>query len=467
MDRQDLIAEIRRRLPAPQLLTDPLARDTFGKDWSAFAHPDPLAVALPRSIADLQALVRLARELGLGLVPSGGRTGLSGGAVAPAGELVVSLRQMNRILELHPIERTVRVEAGVVTAAVHELAAAQGLYFPVELAASGSSQIGGNVATNAGGVKVLRYGSMREQVAGLTVVTGRGDVLELNRGLVKNATGYDLRHLFVGSEGTLGILAEVTLKLAPKPGPRRTLLLAVPALPRLLDLLCAFREAVVLNAFEFFCDRSLDAVVEARGVARPFATPAPFYALVDCELPDAEALAAAVGVAERAVAEGWAGDAVVAQDEADCRRLWALREGISEAIVARQPYKNDLSVTLSRLPDFLAELAATVAREYPDFEVSWFGHIGDGNLHLNILRPETLPAEEFRRRCEAVNERIFAIVDRYQGSISAEHGIGLLKRQYLHHSRSAAEIELMRQIKAVFDPDGIMNPGKLFMPVAG
>jgi FAD/FMN-containing dehydrogenase len=475
MNLQSLQAALRHTLPEGRILTDEPALSAFGQDWSAFAAPRPAAVALPQSVEELRSLVAFARRHRVGLVPSGGRTGLSGGAVAAAGEIVVSLRDLNRVLELDPVSRTLRVEAGAVTRAVQEAAAGAGLYYPVEFAASGSSQIGGNVATNAGGLQVIRYGPTRDWVAGLKVVTGCGEVLDLNRGLVKNASGYDLRHLFVGSEGTLGLIAEVTLRLTAPPGPRRALLLAVDELASLPELLGRFREALVLNAFEFFCDAALGAVVEARGLARPFAGAAPWYALVDFDLGAAnagdaaglegEAMAVALGIAGRAVAAGLAADAVVAQDDADTRRLWRLREGISEAIASRHPYKNDLSVTVSRLPGFLAELERVIRAGYPDLEVVWFGHLGDGNLHLNVLRPPGISAIAFRERCEAVNDAVFAVVDRFEGSVSAEHGVGLFKKKYLHHSRSAAEIAAMRGIKAVFDPDGILNPGKLIDPL--
>lgn len=475
MKFNDLLRSLNERFSADQVLADDGAREAYGKDWSSAAPVSPvgsvgpvgppaLAVVLPRSVADLVTLVGLANEFRTGLVPSGGRTGLSGGAVAAGGEIVVSFARMDRLLAFDAVERTVRVEAGMVTRAVQDFAASQGLHFAVDFAAAGSSQIGGNVATNVGGVKVIRHGTMRDHVAGLRVVTGRGDVLDLNRGLVKNAAGYDLRHLLIGSEGTLGLIAEVTLKLSPPPGPRRTLVLAVRELPALLELLAAFREAVVLNAFEMFCEASLQAVVASHGLARPFAEPWPFYALVDFECPGEDELAAALQVAEHAVERGLAGDAVVAQDEADCRRLWRLREGIAESINLLEPYKNDLSVTISRVPAFLAELERVVRAGYPDFEVAWFGHIGDGNLHLNILRPPTVSPAAFLERCEAVNEEVFEVVKRFEGSISAEHGVGLLKKKYLHYSRSEAEIEILRGIKAVFDPNGILNPGKIFDP---
>jgi FAD/FMN-containing dehydrogenase len=465
MSRTDLAADLRAALPGVEVLTDEGSLASYGRDWTELWEPRPAAVALPRSVAEVQALVRFANERGAALVPSGGRTGLSGGAVAAAGEIVVASDRLDRILDFSPLDRTVQVQAGVVTRTVQEYAADRGLFFPVDFGSAASSRIGGNLATNAGGTRVVRYGTFREWVAGLVVVTGTGDLLDLNRGLVKNATGYDLRHLFIGSEGTLGIIVAATLRLTTPPGPRAALLLAVPAMAHLMELFAAFREAVVLNAFELISDSALTYVLAATGLGRPLAAPAAFYALVDCERGEGGGgLDAALAVAERAVAEGRVADAVVAEDEADVRRLWRLREAITESVAPRHPYKNDLSVVPSRVPAFLADVEAELARGYPGFEIVWYGHIGDGNLHLGILRPEGMAPEDFRRRCEEVNERLFAVVARHGGSISAEHGVGLLKRPYLHYSRSPEEIAYLRRLKAAFDPNGVMNPGKLLDP---
>ncbi len=439
--------------------TDADSLSHWGRDWTRSFAVAPRAVVFPESIDEVVALVRLARAKGYGLVPSGGRTGLSGGAVAGNGEIVVSFDRMNKILAFDPADRIVRCQAGVVTQALQQFAAERGLFYPVDFASSGSSQIGGNVSTNAGGIKVIRYGLTRDWVAGLTVVTGTGEVLELNRGLVKNATGYDLRHLFIGAEGTLGFVVEVEIKLAAAPEPQTVMVLGVPRFQDVLAVLARFQQDIELSAFEFFSELALTKVTAHRKLRRPLATPAAFYALVEF---DASMNAAAATVFEACVEAGWVTDAVQSQSETQAKDLWQLREGISESIAPYTPYKNDVSVRISAVPGFLEEVDRVVTAAYPDFEVCWYGHIGDGNLHLNILKPAALDGAAFFERCHHISPRIFEIVQRHGGSISAEHGVGLLKRDFLGYTRSDAEIAAMRAMKSIFDPNGVMNPGKLF-----
>jgi len=447
------------QLSPGQVRRDPEALARWGGDWTRSFTVAPSAIVFPETIEDVVRLVRGANAIGLALVPSGGRTGLSGGAVASNGEVVVSFERMNRILGFEPADRLVTCQAGVITAVLQSYAADRGLYYPVDFASAGSSHIGGNVATNAGGIKVIRYGLTRDWVAGLKVVTGRGEVLELNRGLVKNATGYDLRHLFIGSEGTLGFVVEVDVRLAPQPEPQLVMVLGVPKFRDLLAVLGHFQSGLTLSAFEFFSELALQKVVAHRELPRPLAEPAAFYALVEF---DQSALDQAAGAFEHCVEQGWVSDGVLSQSETQAKMLWQLREGISESISSCTPYKNDLSVRISEMPDFLDEVDALVQAQYPDFEVCWYGHIGDGNLHLNILKPAALTQQQFYERCHGISPRIFERVAARGGSISAEHGVGLLKRDFLGYSRSAEEIAVMRSIKSVLDPNGIMNPGKLF-----
>ncbi|MDP4651336.1 MAG: FAD-binding oxidoreductase, partial [Haliea sp.] len=411
---------------------------------------------------EVQALVALAVKHELALVPSGGRTGLSAGAVACRGEVVVALDRLNQISDFNRIDRTVRCGAGVVTAQLQEFAEQQGLFYPVDFASSGSSQIGGNISTNAGGIKVIRHGMTRDWVAGLKVVTGSGELLDLNRGLVKNNAGYDLRQLVIGAEGTLGIVVEATMRLARPPRNLTVMVLGVPDMAAVMRVLETWQGAMDLHAFEFFSELALQKVVAHQGLQRPFVEVTEFYALLEFEQQTEADLEQAMALFEHCLEQGWVIDGVVSQSVAQAQALWRLREDISETISRWTPYKNDISTTIARVPGFLAEVEAVVNEAYPDFEIVWFGHIGDGNVHLNVLKPDALPMADFQQRCGAVSRWVFEIVQRYQGSVSAEHGVGLLKKDYLHYSCSAAEIALMKQIKQVFDPQGIMNPGKIF-----
>ena len=431
----------------------------WGTDWTRSFDIAPQAVVFPEHIDELVALVKLAREQSLELVPSGGRTGLSGGAVASNNEVVVSFDRMNQIHGFNRIDRIVRCQAGVITQALQEYALEQGLFYPVDFASAGSSQIGGNIATNAGGIKVIRYGLTRDWIAGLTVVTGTGDIVRCNRGLVKNATGYDLRHLFIGSEGTLGFIVEAEIRLAPAPRPQRVMVLGVNQLDDILNLLQCFQKKVALTAFEFFSELALQKVIRRGDIPRPFSEQCAFYALIEF---DADADEEAAIAFEEAQERDWVKTGVISQSDAQAAALWSLRENISESIAAQTPYKNDLSVRISEVPGFLSDVDDIVNKHYPDLDVCWYGHIGDGNLHLNILKPESVPIDDFFERCHRINPELFRLIEKRGGSISAEHGVGLLKRDFLPYSKSDVEIGLMRELKKVFDPSGIMNPGKLF-----
>ena len=459
----DHIASIAEIVGADNLVSDDEAKQVYGLDWTRFYSPAPLCVVFPKSIEVVQALVLFASKNALSLVPSGGRTGLSGGAVACDGEVVVSFEKMNQVLEFDPIDQVVTVQPGLVTEALQQFAEDQGLFYPVDFASAGSSQIGGNLATNAGGIKVLKYGLTRDWVVGLKVVTGAGELLDLNRSLIKNATGYDLRHLFVGSEGTLGFIVEASMKLAQKPNNLTVALLAVPDMANIISVMTQFREHVELTAFEFFSDKALEHVLAHSELSRPFADPSAFYALIEFDQRNAAVMDAALAAFESCVESGIAVDGVISQSEQQRKDIWRYREGISEAITPHTPYKNDVSVRVSKVPAFLKAVDATVTLAYPEFEIVWFGHIGDGNLHLNILKPTDWPLDRFKRECEAVSEQVMKLVQKFAGSVSAEHGVGLLKRDQLKYSRSAEEIEIMKAMKRVFDPAGIMNPGKLLV----
>lgn len=456
------LAALAQTLPELRLLTDPADLEHYGRDWTRRWTPAPLAIALPSSVEQVQAIVRWARAEGVALVPSGGRTGLSGGAVAANGELVVSLERMNRTLGFDPVDRTLTVQAGMPLEALQNAAREHGLAYPVDFAARGSCTIGGNIATNAGGIRVIRYGNTRDWVAGLKLVDGRGELLDLGRALVKNSSGYDLRHLAVASEGTLGIIVEATLRLADPPPDSSVMLLALPDFASLMRVFETLRARLRLEAFEFFTDRALHHVL-AHGAQAPFDETYPYYVVTEFAAGEAEE-GAALEAFEHCVGEGWVLDGVISQSQAQAAQLWRLREGITESLAPYVPYKNDVAVRISAMPAFLAETQALLAHEYPHFEVVWFGHIGDGNLHINVLKPDGMAQPEFVAECERVTKLLAGELQRHGGSISAEHGIGLVKKPYLASTRDEAEIALMRGIRRVLDPDGLMNPGKLFDP---
>jgi FAD/FMN-containing dehydrogenase len=368
---------------------------------------------------------------------------------------------MNKILEFNPVEHSVQIQPGVVTEALQEFAKEKDLFYPVDFAARGSSQMGGNIATNAGGIKVVRYGLTRDWVLGLKVVTGTGDILELNNSLVKNATGYDLRHLFIGSEGTLGFITEATIKLAPKPPEMTVLLMGVSGLPAVMNIFAEFKAKTNLVAFEMFSHKALIKVMDNTGLAAPLATECEYYVLAEVETRTESDQEQALSVFETGLGNEWILDGVMSQSELQAKTFWRYREDISESLAKYSPYKNDIAVSISKVPAFMEELDQLLSKAYPQWEVIWFGHIGDGNLHINILRPDGMIKEDFVKECRKVDVLVFETVKNFKGSISAEHGVGLTKKSFLSYTRSQAEIEIMKGIKKIFDPDNIINPGKV------
>ena len=445
-----------------QILTDADSLEHWGKDWTKHFTPAPSAIVFPKSTEQVQALVLLANEHHIVLTPSGGRTGLSAGAVAANGEIVVSMDKMNHIGQFYPADRMVEIEAGVVTQQLQQFAESHDLYYPVDFASAGSSQMGGNIGTNAGGIKVIRYGMTRQWIMGLTVVTGKGDILHLNRGMIKNATGYDLRQLFIGSEGTLGLVTHAHIKLERPPQDLTVMVLGMDNFSDVMNVLSAFQAKIDLTAFEFFDSVAIDKLMAHGHVQEPFESRTKFYTLLEFEAPYEPIMDKAMAIFEDCMEQGWVVDGVMSQSIAQAQELWKLREYISETISVFTPYKNDVSVLISHVPAFINDIDTIVSTNYPDFEVCWFGHIGDGNLHLNILKPETMSKDDFFAACRVVNQYVFETVQQYGGSVSAEHGVGMTKKPYLHYSRSETEIEYLKAIKKVFDPNNIMNRGKIF-----
>jgi FAD/FMN-containing dehydrogenase len=454
------LEQLERDFPAGFLSRDPADLAEYGRDWTRVFAPAPSAVALPRNSDEVAQLLQRCNAAGVAVVPSGGRTGLAGGAVAMQGEIVLSLSRMRHMEAVDLSGATLRVQAGAITEAVHQHCAPHGLTWPVDFASKGSSQIGGNIATNAGGVKVIRYGLTRHWVLGLEVVTATGELLELNGALEKNNTGLDLRQLFIGSEGILGVVTAATLKLTRVPARQSVLLFAVHDVAAVLALFRDVRRtSFTLAAYEFFTERCLARVQRHRRLRSPFDAAHPCYVLVELEDADEHALEAwTASLFER----GLIADGTLAQSSSQAAELWALREGISESLSATGlPHKNDVALPVARLEAFCGELDALFQARYPDWEIALFGHIGDGNLHVNVMKPDALDKTEFLQRTSRADHAMFELVKKHAGSISAEHGIGLLKKPYLGYSRSPAEIALLRSVKRALDPNQILNPGKV------
>lgn len=444
------------------ILTDDESLQKYGQDWTRYYTPNPQAILFPRTTEEVQKIVRWANENQQKLVVSGGRTGLSGGAVAMKNEIVISLEKMNQIYELNPIDLTLRVQAGVITEALQNYLKERHYLFPVDFAARGSSHIGGNIATNAGGIKVLRYGLMRDWVASLTVVTGEGEILNLNKSLIKNATGFDLRQMFIGNEGTLGIVTEAEIKFTNEHGPLQSLLVAVPDLASVMKIFSEFRKKTSLMAFEMFTDLALRYVMKSTQLPKPVETEAPIYLLIEFEHVHESAEEKALETFEYCMEQGWILDGVMSQNDQQMKNFWRYREDITESLAFATPYKNDISVRISKVPEFMQEIDEIYRKEYPDFEVVWFGHIGDGNLHISILKPKDMKMEDFVIKCRQSDKHLFNTIQKFQGSISAEHGVGLSKKSYLSYTKSPQEIEYMKAIKKIMDPNLVLNPGKVF-----
>jgi FAD/FMN-containing dehydrogenase len=459
---------VRAEIAAPGLyLDDPSELGAYATDWTRKFVGKPSLVARPRSTEEVSALLAACNRNGVRVVPQGGNTGMVGGSVPRAGELVISLARLNRIENVDPVAGTVQVQAGVVLQALNETLASAGLIFPIDLGARGSCQIGGMIATNAGGLRVLRYGLVRDRLRGIEVVLADGTVLGGLNKLKKNNTGLDLKHLFVGSEGILGIITRAVLEVVPKPPALETALLALNergALPTFLKAARAdFRG---LSSCEFIVRSAIDLVREHDPAVRePFDRVYPVYVLIEEEIGTGPVAREEFAERLEALAErGLIADAVIADSEAHTRDLWAYRERPTEAISrAGLTHKFDVTVPQGEIPGFL-DTIERLAFAHAGFRVFLYGHLGDGNVHINMVQGPTLSREAFYAAERRLADDIYGQVAALGGSVSAEHGIGVMKRDYLGHSRSAAEIALMRRIKALVDPKGILNPGVILTP---
>ena len=429
------------------------------------------AVVKPSSVSELAAVLRLCNETGLPIVPQGGNTSLVGASIPyeDFAGVVLSTARLNRIRELDPVNNTVTVDAGCVLQAVQQAASDADRLFPLSLGAEGTCQIGGNISTNAGGVGVLRYGNMRELVLGLEVALPDGRIWDGLRGLRKDNTGYDLKQWFIGAEGTLGVITGAVLKLFPKPRETMTALAAVPGPDASLRLLSALQRETGggVSGYEIMTRVSLGMALDhIAGNRDPFGKEHPCYQLIELTGPraDGSLRAGLEDVLARAMTDGGVLDAVVAESGAQARALWRLRESISEAQKFEgASIKHDVAVPVSRVADFIRVATAACEAELPGLRVVAFGHVGDGNIHFNLNQPaEGWSREAFMAEQPRFNRIVHDIVTGMKGSISAEHGIGRIKKAELAHYGAPVELELMRALKTQLDPKGIMNPGKIF-----
>jgi len=453
---------------APHVLTAAADVEPYLVDWRGRYRGAALAVVRPANTDQVAAVVRICADAGTPVVAQGGNTGMCGGATPDAGggAVVVSLSRLDRVRSLDAANATLTVEAGVTLHAVQEAAAAAGLMFPLSLASEGSCTIGGNLSTNAGGTAVLRFGNTRELALGLEVVLADGRVWNGLRGLRKDNTGYDLKQLFIGGEGTLGIVTAAVLKLFPAPAARVTALAAAADVDHAVWLLRHMKGALGdrLTGFELISDVAL-ALSRKHHPDLPDPLPGhAWYVLVQAD-DTAAGSALATQVEEAlggAVESGAALDAALAQSQDQARKLWALRENISEAQRREGPnIKHDISLPVSAIPAFLADAAVALRNAFPAVRFVTFGHLGDGNLHYNLAAPEGGDAADFMRNAPAVNRIVHDLVVAAGGSISAEHGIGQLKRDELRRYKAPLELELMARIKSALDPQGLLNPGKV------
>lgn len=446
------------------VLTEPQDLKTWGTDWTKVFEPKPLCIVLPATTAEVRKVMAYCWDNELAVTPSGGRTGLCAGAVASRGEVVISLSRMGKILDVDATGLTITAEAGVTTQALQDAAKDVGLFFPLDLAAKGSCQIGGNIATNAGGVKLIKYGGTREQVLGLEVVLANGDVLDMNVALRKNNSGYDLKHLFIGSEGTLGIVTKAVMRLMPKPRNLQVAIMACDSFSKIPQILNqASLAGASITAFEFFTQVAHRIVLQhLPGARTPFQDMSPFYVLLEIEQPGAEPEMETL--LERLFAAGLINDASIAANSTQFKEFWGLRENITESLAAHgQVRKNDISLAIDKLDGFVRSLEALLATKNPkDMDLVLFGHIGDGNLHINYVSPKSRDSKDFHAAARVIEEDIFKLLSEFKGSISAEHGIGLTKKKDLHFTRSAEEITWMKKTKKMWDSKGILNPGKIF-----
>lgn len=470
-DSQAWLAEARALIGETHVLSADRGDDlsAYTRDWRNKFEGSALAVLRPANTGEVQEIVRLAARSNVALVPQGGNTGMCGASVPTASgqQAILQLGRLNRILDIDPENNTATVEAGCILQTLQEQAAAAGRLFPLSLGAEGSCQIGGNIATNAGGVQVLRYGNMRDLVLGLEVVLPDGERLDLLRGLRKDNTGYDLKQLFIGAEGTLGIITAATLKLFPAPSAEVVAFAGVDSIAKAVRLLGAMRGHLGdrFAAFELISGASIDLVRHYfPETPAPLEGEHPWYVLMEAtDGGSGEALHDAMQTALMACLENdYLQDVALASNLAQGQTLWMLRENITHAQqMDGSNIKHDVSLPISRIPAFVEDMLPQLQQAFPGARPIVYGHLGDGNLHFNVSAPAGIEPAVWQRETDAVNKLLHDVVAAMRGSISAEHGIGQLKRHEMALYKTSTELDVMRRVKQALDPQGLMNPGKV------
>ncbi len=464
-----LLERIAHVLGPGGLVTATSGIESYMHEERGLYHGRAIAVARPASTSEAAAVVQLCAAVGVPLVPQGGNTSLVGGSVPweHGAEIVLSTQRLNNVRAIDPLNYTITVEAGCLLTDVQRAAATAGCFFPLSLGAAGSCHIGGNIATNAGGLNVLRYGTARDLTLGLEVVLPDGQVWDGLRALAKDNSGYALKHLFIGAEGTLGIITAAVLKLFPQPKNIYTAMCAISRIEKALTLLSHARAASgdSVTAFELIPRLGLVFVLRhLHGLSDPFTAPWPWYVLIELSTanPSAGLKTVFESILEQALIAGVIGDAVIAENLERTAALWKMREGLLEAQKREGgSIKHDVSVPVSKIPEFLTRATAAVTAALPGVRVCAFGHVGDGNIHFNLSQPPAMDRETFLAEWLPINRIVHDIAIDTGGSISAEHGIGRLKREEMARCKGPAELDVMRRIKKTLDPQSIMNPGKV------
>jgi FAD/FMN-containing dehydrogenase len=433
-------------------------------EWRGLWRGDTPAVVMPASTDEVAAVLRHCNAHGIGVVPQGGNTSLCAGSIPDDSgtQIVLSLSRLNRIRQVDRDDYSMVAEAGCILANLQDAAHQAGRLFPLSLGAEGSCQIGGNLSTNAGGINVVRYGTARDQVLGLEVVLADGRVLDGIRTLRKNTAGYDLKHLFIGSEGTLGVITAASLKLYPQPGATRTAFLATADAGNAVRILAELRHALSdsVQAFELISGLTYEFVLRhIDGARNPFGMAHPWYILMDAAVEDPSVFEQALnGVLQ----DGLVDDVVIAKSDSEAAGLWRQRHSISEAEKSEAPIlKHDISVPVARIPDFIAGFRAELEARWPEARIVAFGHVGDGNLHYNVALPQSWSENQRAESGAAITHRLYQHVDAFGGSFSAEHGVGRAKRDVLREFGDSVALDLMKTLKSALDPNGILNPGKV------